>query len=83
MSDTRKFKFDKDPYETLVTQIFSEVYHAIEQSGHNPINQISGYLLSGDPGYIPRHKDARNIVKQIDREELLEELVRAYINKHS
>jgi uncharacterized protein (UPF0297 family) len=83
MSHTKKFNFDRDPYETLVTKIFSEVYNALEESGHHPINQISGYLLSGDPSYIPRHKEARNVVKQIEREELLEELVRAYIIKHS
>lgn len=61
--------------ETLIT-----VYQALEEKGYQPINQIVGYLLSGDPAYIPRHNDARNLIRKIERDELLEELVKSYLN---
>lgn len=48
--------------------------------GYNPINQIVGYLLSGDPAYIPRHNDARNQIRRLDRDEIMEQLVSSYIN---
>ncbi len=56
------------------------VYKALEEKGYNPINQIVGYLLSGDPAYIPRHNDARNLIKRHERDEVLEELVTHYLN---
>lgn len=56
------------------------VYKALEEKGYNPINQIVGYLLSGDPAYIPRHNDARNLIKRHERDEVLEELVTRYLN---
>ncbi|GEN49742.1 IreB family regulatory phosphoprotein [Alkalibacterium pelagium] len=55
------------------------VYRALEEKGYNPINQIVGYLLSGDPAYIPRHNDARNLIKRHERDEVLEELVTHYL----
>lgn len=66
----------KDVHDTLVT-----VYHALEEKGYNPINQIVGYLLSGDPAYIPRKNDARNLIRKHERDEIIEELVRSYLNK--
>lgn len=62
-----------------IEQILRLVYQALEEKGYNPINQIVGYLLSGDPAYIPRHKDARNLIKTYERDEILEELVKSYI----
>ena len=59
----------KDVKETLVT-----VYNALEEKGYNPINQIVGYLLSGDPAYIPRLNDARNLIRKYERDEIIEEL---------
>ena len=56
-----------------------DVYNALEEKGYNPINQIVGYLLSGDPAYIPRHNDARNLILKHERDEIIEELVRAYL----
>lgn len=55
------------------------MYEALEEKGYNPINQIVGYLLSGDPAYIPRHKDARNLIRRHERDEIVEELVRTYL----
>ena len=51
----------------------------MEEKGYNPINQLVGYLLSGDPAYVTSHKDARNKIRQLERDELLEELVRSYL----
>ncbi|KRL10677.1 hypothetical protein FD38_GL002039 [Levilactobacillus zymae DSM 19395] len=67
----------KDVHETLVT-----VYRALEEKGYNPINQIVGYLLSGDPAYIPRINDARNLIRKHERDEIIEELVRFYLNQN-
>lgn len=66
----------KDVKETLVT-----VYNALEEKGYNPINQIVGYLLSGDPAYIPRLNDARNLIRKYERDKIIEELVRSYLDK--
>ena len=62
-------------------QILEEVYTALEERGYNPIDQIVGYLLSGDPSYITSHNNARNIIRQIDRDDLAEELVKSYLGK--
>ena len=56
-----------------------EVYEALVEKGYNPINQIVGYILSGDPTYITSHRDARNKIRQIERDELLENMVKYYI----
>ena len=58
-----------------------EVYDALEEKGYNPINQIVGYILSGDPTYITSHKGARNLIRQVERDELLEKMVKEYIDK--
>ena len=60
-------------------EILKEVYQALQEKGYNPINQIVGYILSGDPTYITSHNDARNKIRQIERDELLEKMVRNYI----
>jgi len=62
-------------------EILSEVYDALEERGYNPVDQIVGYLLSGDPSYITSHKNARNIIRQIDRDDLAEVLVKNYLGK--
>ncbi len=80
LDKTRYFNFDdnspKDVHDTLET-----VYRSLEEKGYNPINQIVGYLLSGDPAYIPRLNDARNLIRKHERDEIIEELVRSYLNK--
>ena len=60
-------------------EILKEVYEAFVEKGYNPINQIVGYILSGDPTYITSHKDARNKIRTIERDELLEKMVKDYI----
>lgn len=60
-------------------EILKAVYSALEEKGYNPINQIVGYILSGDPTYITSHNNARNLIRQIERDELLEEMVKTYI----
>ena len=75
---TMSFKVEKD--RSLKTkEILKEVYQALEEKGYNPINQIVGYILSGDPTYITSYNDARNLIRQIERDELLEKMVRNYI----
>lgn len=59
--------------------ILKEVYKALIEKGYNPINQIVGYILSGDPTYITSYNDARNKIRQIERDELLEKMVKNYI----
>lgn len=60
-------------------EILKEVYEALVEKGYNPINQIVGYILSGDPTYITSHNDARNKIRKIERDELLEKMVKNYI----
>lgn len=75
---TVRFSVDNaDEYS--VEETLKLVYSVLEEKGYNPINQIVGYLLSGDPAYIPRHNDARNLIKRHERDEVLEELVTRYI----
>jgi uncharacterized protein (UPF0297 family) len=76
---TMKFNFDELPKEEVRTVLLN-VYHTLEERGYNPINQIVGYLLSGDPAYIPRHNDARNQIRRLDRDDIMEQLVSSYIH---
>lgn len=78
-----RFNFPEEPYDHDVKEIMFEVYEALKEKGYNPINQIVGYLLSGDPAYIPRHRDARKMIRKIERDEIIEELVQSYIQQHS
>ncbi|HHX03069.1 MAG TPA: IreB family regulatory phosphoprotein [Tissierellia bacterium] len=65
-----------------VQEILLSVYGALEEKGYNPLNQLVGYFISGDPTYITSHKDARTLIKQIDRDEILEVLLSSYIAIH-
>ncbi len=76
--ETLSFKVERE--ENVKTkEILKEVYEALKEKGYNPINQIVGYILSGDPTYITSHKGARNLIRQIERDELLEKMVKEYI----
>lgn len=75
---TMSFNFEKEK-NTRTKEILKEVYEALVEKGYNPINQIVGYILSGDPTYITSHKDARNKIRQIERDELLGSMVKNYI----
>lgn len=78
---TMRFSFPEEPIEHNVTEVLNQVYAALQEKGYNPINQIVGYLLSGDPAYIPRHRDARNIIRKLERDEIIEELVKSYLKQ--
>ncbi|KFZ43938.1 MULTISPECIES: IreB family regulatory phosphoprotein [Anoxybacillus] len=80
--NTMQFNFSEEPMDVDVREVLLTVYDALQEKGYNPINQIVGYLLSGDPAYIPRHKDARNMIRKVDRDELIEELVKFYLRTH-
>ena len=80
MSDlTRRFDLS-DMKEWETREILTEVYNSLQQKGYNPINQIVGYILSEDPTYITNFNNARTLIRQLDRDELLQELVRYYLN---
>lgn len=76
-----RFNFPEEPFEQNIDEVLTEVYEALQEKGYNPINQIVGYLLSGDPAYIPRHRDARNIIRKLERDEIIEELVKSYLKQ--
>ena len=78
MDYTRKFSLqnDKDPE---IKHILSSVYQSLQEKGYNPINQIVGYILSEDPTYITNHNNARTMIRKVDRDELLQILVRDYL----
>ena len=76
---TRKFSLG-DQRDLEVKAILSTVYQALQEKGYNPINQIVGYILSEDPTYITTHKNARAMIRKVDRDELLQTLVRYYLN---
>ena len=75
---TMNFKLEREQ-STNTQEILKEVYEALVEKGYNPINQLVGYILSGDPTYITSHNDARNKIRSIERDELLEKLVKYYI----
>jgi|GEM_PF-232676 len=76
---TVSFPFLKEEGASEAQLILIEVYRALKEKGYNPISQLVGYLLSGEPAYITSHKNARSLIKKVDRDELIEELVRVYI----
>ena len=78
IDETMCFKVPKEE-NTDTKEILKNVYEALKEKGYNPINQIVGYILSGDPTYITSYKDARNKIRQIERDELLDKMVRNYI----
>ncbi|HLS07025.1 MAG TPA: IreB family regulatory phosphoprotein [Bacillota bacterium] len=78
---TMRFNFSDEPYSQNTKEILLTVHQALEEKGYHPINQIVGYLLSGDPAYIPRYKDARNLIRKIERDEIIEELVKYYLKQ--
>ena len=61
-------------------EILTRVHNALVEKGYNPINQIVGYIMSGDPSYITSHNSARSLIKKLERDEILEELVTFYVN---
>ena len=75
---TRKFKLG-DQRDLEIKTILTTVYQALQEKGYNPVNQIVGYILSGDPTYITNHNSARAMIRKVDRDELLQTLVKYYL----
>ena len=75
---TMHFEVEREE-NTKCKDILKDVYQALVEKGYNPINQIVGYILSGDPTYITSHNDARNKIRMVERDELLEKMVKDYI----
>ena len=80
MEETKIYNYDECE-EALIEQTLKEVITILEERGYNPINQIVGYLISGDPGYISSHKEARSKIIKFDRTKLLETILKNYLNK--
>lgn len=78
MDETMSFKVERDK-NIKAKEILTDVYNALVEKGYNPINQIVGYILSGDPTYITSHNNARNLIREVERDELLEKMVKYYI----
>ena len=79
--DSTMFFKAENSEDTAARDMLNEVYEALVEKGYDPINQIVGYLLSGDPAYITSHNNARTRIRQMERDELVEALVRSYLNK--
>ena len=80
IDETIKFKLQGGSPEEM-KDIMKEVYSALKEKGYNPINQIVGYILSEDPTYITTHKNARSLIRKVDRDELLQQLVKDYLKE--
>ena len=82
LSNTQYFKVEKEP-EIQVKEVLETVYNAMVEKGYNPVNQIVGYIMSGDPTYITSFKGARSLIMKVERDELVEELLKEYIKNES
>ena len=76
--ETVRFNLD-DSNKKEISETLKDVYVSLNEKGYNPINQIVGYVLSGDPAYVPRYNNARNQIRKYERDEIVEELVRYYL----
>lgn len=77
MDKTMQFKPERE--EETVPEVLTSVYAALKERGYDPINQLVGYIMSGDPTYITSHNNARYLIRRLERDEILEELVRFYL----
>ena len=82
MGDIHNTQFFRTVQENKmdVSQVLEQVYQALTEKGYNPVNQIVGYIMSGDPTYITSHKNARSLIMKVERDEILEELLSVYID---
>lgn len=81
LESTQFFKVEAEP-ETGVKVVLATVYEALTEKGYNPVNQIVGYIMSGDPTYITSHMGARSLIMKVERDELVEELLAEYIRNN-
>lgn len=79
-NNTQYFKVQKDT-EIVVRDVIHTVYTALTEKGYNPVSQIVGYVMSGDPTYITSHRGARSLIMKVERDEIIEELLQFYIKK--
>ena len=82
LGNTQFFTVETEP-ETSVKIVLESVYEAMVEKGYNPVNQIVGYIMSGDPTYITSHNNARSLIMKVERDELVEEMLRQYINNNN
>lgn len=82
LGNTQFFKVEVDN-ETGVKKVLSVVYEALLEKGYNPVNQIVGYIMSGDPTYITSHMGARSLIMKVERDELVEEMLTEYIKNNN
>ena len=82
LGNTQFFRVKSEP-EVSVKEVLDIVYNAMAEKGYNPVNQIVGYIMSGDPTYITSFKGARSMIMKVERDELVEELLKAYIKNKS
>lgn len=75
--ETMLFRVERE--QTNVSRVLHEVYQALQEKGYDPVNQIVGYLISGDPTYITSHRNARSLIRTVERDEIIEELVKVYL----
>ena len=80
LDNTQYFKIQSDQ-EIRVSEVLQLVYQAMTEKGYDPVNQIVGYIMSGDPTYITSHKGARSLIMKVERDELVEELLRVCVEK--
>ena len=78
IDETIRFKLQNNSPEEM-KDVMKQVYAALKEKGYNPINQIVGYILSEDPTYITTHNNARSLIRKVDRDELLQQLVKDYL----
>ncbi|WP_368189427.1 IreB family regulatory phosphoprotein [Agathobacter rectalis] len=78
INNTQFFTVQKEP-ELQVSNVLEIVYKALKEKGYNPVNQIVGYIMSGDPTYITSHNNARSLIMKVERDELVEEVLKTYI----
>ena len=81
INETMRFGAVEKEYPSEAEKIILSVTSALEEKGYNPVNQLVGYILSGDPTYITSHKNARSIIRKLERDELLEEIIKDYLKR--
>ena len=80
LSNTQYFRVEKE-VELPVSDGIARVYEALKEKGYNPVNQIVGYIMSGDPTYITSHMNARSLIMRVERDELVEEVLKFYLEQ--
>ena len=82
INNTQFFRVEKAP-ELEISDVIRIVHQALVEKGYNPVNQIVGYIMSGDPTYITSHNNARSLIMKVERDELVEEILKEYIHNNS